>query len=369
MDDCKNLSERRPISTSGSAAGRWGDIVRRHEQWWAGQAGGPRVWYERRQAGLSGRAANYNSWHCQYAFSIPAEEVILDFQAAAEATEYFCDAFPYFFVNFGPGLLAVALGCEPQVAENTVWFHPPAEVDITKLKLEFNQQHPWWRRMLELTKTACRILPEHVPVGFTDIGGNLDILASLLGTETLLMALTEHAEAVEASVERITDVWIEAYQQLYEIISRHRPGTTAWPQMWARGKMYMLQSDFAYMITPEMFSRFVMPDLRRCCRYLDYPFYHLDGQGQIPHLPQLLSIENLRGIQWVPGDGSPPPAKWLKLYPQIIEAGKLIQVYGSASELLQLLDQIDRAQWKYFQCCIFHGTDSAVEEMLERGRW
>ena len=91
----------------------------------------------------------------------------------------------------------------------------------------------------------------------------------------------------------------------------------------------MLQSDFSYMISPAMFERFVMPDLTACCNHLDHGFYHLDGKGEIPHLDMLLSIERLRGIQWIPGDGQPPPHKWLPLLKRIRDGGKLCQVFVS----------------------------------------
>jgi 5-methyltetrahydrofolate--homocysteine methyltransferase len=91
----------------------------------------------------------------------------------------------------------------------------------------------------------------------------------------------------------------------------------------------MLQSDFAYMISPRMFERFVMPDIAACCEVLDHAFYHLDGKGQIPHLDMLLSLERLRGIQWIPGDGQPPAESWLPVLRRIRDAGKLCQLYVS----------------------------------------
>ena len=91
----------------------------------------------------------------------------------------------------------------------------------------------------------------------------------------------------------------------------------------------MLQSDFAYMISPAMFERFILPDLQACCDTLDHAFYHLDGKGQIRHLDQLLAIKNLHGIQWIPGDGAPPPHEWLPLLKRIRDAGKLCQLFVS----------------------------------------
>jgi hypothetical protein len=107
-------------------------------------------------------------------------------------------------------------------------------------------------------------------------------------------------------------------------------GTTCWSPVWSTGKTYMLQCDFSYMISPAMFGRFVMPDLTACCEHLDHGFYHLDGKGEIPHLDMLLSIPRLRGIQWIPGDGQPPPQEWLSLLKRIRDGGKLCQVFVSA---------------------------------------
>jgi 5-methyltetrahydrofolate--homocysteine methyltransferase len=106
-------------------------------------------------------------------------------------------------------------------------------------------------------------------------------------------------------------------------------GTTCWTPIWSTGKTYMMQSDFAYMISPDMFERFVVPDLTTCCEALDHGFYHLDGKGQIIHLDHLLSISRLRGIQWIPGDGQPPPDRWLPLLKRIRDGGKLCQVFVS----------------------------------------
>ena len=72
-----------------------------------------------------------------------------------------------------------------------------------------------------------------------------------------------------------------------------------------------------------------MPDLVTCCEHLEHGFYHLDGKGEIPHLNHLLSIERLRGIQWIPGDGQPPPEDWLPLLQRIRAGGKLCQVFTS----------------------------------------
>lgn len=102
----------------------------------------------------------------------------------------------------------------------------------------------------------------------------------------------------------------------------------------------MLQSDFSYMLSPAMFERFALPDLERCCAALDYSFYHLDGKGQLPHVPYLLGIERLRGIQWQPGAGQPLGHHWLPLLKQIRDAGKLCQVYVPPEGALSIVREL-----------------------------
>jgi 5-methyltetrahydrofolate--homocysteine methyltransferase len=159
------------------------------------------------------------------------------------------------------------------------------------------------------------------------LGGNLDILASFRETQTLLFDLKDHPEQVERLAEQITGLWLRYYDELDALIRPACRGTTAWAPIWSTGKTYMLQCDFAYMISPAMFEQFVLPDLVACCDHLDHAFYHLDGKGQIPHLDLLLSVPRLRGIQWIPGRGNPPAEQWLPMLKRIRDGGKLCQVY------------------------------------------
>src|SRR5512145_563062 len=80
------------------------------------------------------------------------------------------------------------------------------------------------------------------------------------------------------------------------------------------------------MISPIMFEGYVLPDLAACCEIMEHPFYHLDGKGELPHLDMLLGLEKLCGIQWVPGDGAPPPQQWLPVLKRIRDAGKRCHV-------------------------------------------
>ncbi len=271
---------------------------------------------------------------------MPAEEVIDRVQAHLEATRFHGDAFPRWWLNFGPGIAAGFLGAEVHSVPETVWFEPSQVVDISELQPAYDPESVWWRRVKDLTIAAVERWGSQVAVGHTDLGGNLDILASLRTTERLLFDLHDAAEHVQRVVESITQLWLRYFNELYEIIRRGGRGTTPWAPIWSPQRCYMLQCDFSYMISPAMFERFVLPDLTACCDALDHPFYHLDGEGQIGHLDMLLSIERLRGIQWIPGDGAPPPEEWLPLLRRIRDSGKLCQLFVSAKGAMTIVREL-----------------------------
>ncbi len=307
----------------------WERVERDWTAWWAGELDRPLVMIESLEPPSDVILPEAPSFTSNLPLEMPADEVIDRYQAHLEAKRFYGDAFPKWWPNFGPGIVAGFLGARVHPVPETVWFDPAEQVSISDLHLAYDPDNVWWRRVQELTRLAVERWGSNVAVAHTDLGGNLDILASLRTTQQLLLDLYDAPDEVARLVGEITRLWIRYYDELYEIIRAAGRGTTPWAAIWSPGRCYMLQCDFSYMISPEMFERFVLPDLAACCDTLDHGFYHLDGEGEIPHLDMLLSLERLRGVQWIPGDGAPPPEKWLPLLKRIRDGGKLCQLYVS----------------------------------------
>lgn len=307
----------------------WQRIERNWMAWWNHELERPLVMisgYELPDGAVLPEAPGFVSSLPQ---DMPVDEVVDRYQAHLEAECFYGDAFPRWWVNYGPGIMAGFLGARVHAVPETVWFEPAEEVEIHDLELAYDPDNAWWRRIRAITRCAAERWARQVAVGHTDLGGNLDILASFRTTQRLLLELFDAPEEVERLVGRITELWLRYYDELDAVIRQHGRGTTPWAPIWSPGRCYMLQSDFCYMLSPAMFERFVLPDLVACCEHLDHAFYHLDGKGEIVHLDRLLAIERLRGIQWIPGDGAPPPEEWLPLLKRIKDAGKLCQVFVS----------------------------------------
>jgi len=243
---------------------------------------------------------------------------------------YYGDAFPRWWVNFGPGIMAGYLGARVNSVPDTVWFEPAELLEAGEIAFSYQPDNPWWLRTKAMTQAAVDAWSGQIQVGHTDLGGNLDILSSFRTPEGLLYDLIDVPQEIERLVGEITQLWLRYYDELDAIIRPACRGTTPWAPIWSRDTCYMLQCDFAYMISPAMFERFIVPDLVACCEHLENGFYHLDGPGQIPHVDLLLDIPRLRGIQWIPGAGAPEPHEWLGLLKRFIDGRKLCQVFVSA---------------------------------------
>ncbi len=313
----------------------------RHEQnwnaWWAGELRRPLVMIEQPVRFREARELTR-----EFLFETPIEQVLTYFDNRLANTRYHGDAWPKWFPFFGAGIVAGFLGAEVHFAPltETIWFEPSAPASIRDLRPALDPDNPWWQRVQALTRAAVAHWGNRVVVAHTDLGGNCDILASLLTTQQLLFDLYDAPTEVARLTAELTRLWLDCYDRLHGLIAAAGRGTSPWAAIWSPGRCYMLQSDFSYMISPEMFEQFVLPDLAACCDRLDHAFFHMDGKGQIRHLEMLLSLERLRGIQWIPGDGQPPPEEWLPLLKRIRDGGKLCQLYVSAAGALKITREL-----------------------------
>ncbi|MBN1264947.1 MAG: hypothetical protein JXA25_05595 [Anaerolineales bacterium] len=300
-----------------------------------------------------------------HAIEIPLEttpeQTVKFYDDMISRTRYYGDAFPRWYPDFGPGIVAAFLGAEPSVVDHSVWYEPEAGLSICDLQPRFDPKNPWWQRVLALTETAAAHWKQDVVVGYVDLGGNLDILTSLLNSEELLLGLIQQPDEVLRVTSRITEAWLACFNRLDAVISPAGAGSTAWAQMWAPGSFYMLQSDFSIMISPQMFEQYVLPDIAACSERMDHAFYHLDGPGAIRHLDMLLSLDSLQGIQWIPGAGAPPPEKWLPELKRIRDAGKLCQVYVTPQGAQTIMRELGG---KGFCFVLFEGVGFADAEDL-----
>ena len=244
-------------------------------------------------------------------FSISAESIIDRIDYELSKNDYYGDAFPMFNMDcFGPGIVSAFLGANLDNSTGYVWFHAPNKKHISELHFEYNPDNPWLIRIKDIYKCAMNRWDGNVLMGMPDLGGVMDVLSIFRPGEELLFDLYDEPQEVKRVVNEISVLWHKIYDDLYSVLEPMNPGYSDWSCIYSDKPSYVLQSDFSYMVSPDMFEEFILDEVKRSCKRLDRSIWHLDGVGELQHLDYLLSIEELNGIQWVPGDGKPPCHEW-----------------------------------------------------------
>lgn len=213
------------------------------------------------------------------------------------------DAFPMFWNNLGPGVAAAFMGAGWRLAEDTVWFdvEPPIKDWVKRPIIKLDTDSALWKATWKMTELFSKNAGEDFLVGITDLGGSMDIAASLRGSDMLLYDLYDSPDEIKALISDIDKAWKQAYDRLQGLINQYIQGTCAWMGIWCKERWYPLQCDFSAMISKKMFDEFVKPVLAMEAGWFDHAIYHLDGPGEIVHLDSILDIEGIDGIQCVPG--------------------------------------------------------------------
>jgi len=263
------------------------------------------------------------------------------------STRFLGEAMPCIAPDLAPNCLALFLGCQGREMPDTVWCEPfitnPEATDFT-----FRRDNFYWDFSYRLGQAFRNHGRHKYLIQFPDLIEGLDTLAAMRGTEELLIDLIERPEWVHRCLARITDLYFQAYDPLYEQYRDETGGSTYW--CWAPGRMAKLQCDFSAMISPAMFGEFMVPVLRAMLNRLDYAMYHWDGPGAIPHHDHLLSLPDLDMLQWTPGAGAAPTwdSQWWPLYHKTFAAGKKVMIGCDSLETLALLKREFGPDFKQF---------------------
>jgi hypothetical protein len=319
---------------------RWQKIKDSYGKWWSGELERPLipVVLTGRDPGRAQPRAPLLSQQTCADLSWSPEQLIdrIDYEISKRV--YLGDAYPFFNMDcFGPGVMAAFLGAKLDNSTGRVWFFPQEHRPIRDIRFEFDPDNFWFQRIKAIYRAGMDRWQGNVLMGMTDLGMGLDILSTFRPSEQLLLDLYDEPEEVERLTWQIHELWHRYFQELNDVLRPTNPGYSDWGTIYSESPTYMLQCDFAYMISPKMFRKFVLPELDATCKRLTHSFYHLDGVGQIPHLPQLAGTASLNGIQWIHGDGKPDSSNWPEVFQGIRAGNKLIQAYSGGFQALEAI--------------------------------
>ena len=257
-----------------------------------------------------------------------------------ENTFFGAEALPTYFPNLGPDIFAAFYGVDLEFGENTSWskYHD-LDFDVYS-GLKLNRQNQYYQKMLEMTKATVEDGRDKYLVGVTDLHPGADALVSMRGPQQLCFDAVERPEDIQRAVMELFDGFKTTYDELYQLTTKYQQGSTNWMGVWHPERWYVSSCDFAALISNDMFKELIMEELLAELDFLDASIFHLDGPDALRHLDTLLSIDRLKGIQWVYGAGNPTAAHWIDILKRIQSAGKMIHIDVVPDDLDLLLEQL-----------------------------
>lgn len=253
---------------------------------------------------------------------------------------YKADILPVANTQLGPGSLGAILGADLEGREDTIWIRDKKDFDGNIL---FDENNKWWQLHLDLLSRCKEKAQGKYMIGCPDLVEGLDVLASLKGSDNVLMDLMIDPDTTLHQLKEINKAYLKAFDKIYDVINEDGEMAFCYFSIWGPAKVSKLQCDISIMISEDDFRTFALPFLKEQCDYIDYTLYHLDGVDAIRHLDAVLELENLNAIQWTPGVGQPQggDARWYDLYKKILSAGKSVMAnWVTLDELKPLLDNV-----------------------------
>jgi len=274
------------------------------------------------------------------------EYLVQSARARLESTWWGGEAVPSVLLMAG---WVVSLGGRPQFEPNTIWFQP-APVD-------FNQPSPFRYRLDDPWVVKHRIAHRALValagrddflIGQPCLLPANDLLSMHMGTEEFLVGLMEHPEWMRQAIVQGGLDLIQARLDLRDLTrDRHEfwYGNPGWMPFWSPEPYFATQSDVSCMLSPAQFDQYILPELEQYASAFSKLWYHLDGGNARQHLPRLLSLPQLRVIQYTPAPFEPPNGlAHLDFYRAIQRAGRIVHIQLPAENVVPLLRELDPAR-------------------------
>jgi hypothetical protein len=291
------------------------------------------------------------------------DDVIDNALAHAEATFWGGEAIPAFFPSFGPDEIATFCGAELRWSDDspdTNWSLPLIEDWERQLPLRLQLDHPLLQRLLALCRRAADRLAGKMLISPLDLHTNLDLLAALRGPQRLCLDLLDHPELIDRAMADARAIFPELWEMIAQAARMDEQGYCH--VFYAMDGAAVLQCDFAFMIGPEMFRRWVLPALEEEASIVRHALYHWDGPGALVHTADLVASRGLHALSYVPGAGRGAHIDYLDLLKRVQAGGKAVQVYGTPQEIQFMHRELDPRLVLY---CTSTETPSEAEQLLD----
>jgi 5-methyltetrahydrofolate--homocysteine methyltransferase len=291
--------------------------------------------------------------------------VIRDFDRWAQGIVHYGESMPIFSADLCPDQFAAFYGADiiARDGEMTTWIGKNVADTLGELDLTLDRKNPTLCQLEQFIRVATEMAQGNFLVSLPDFHSNLDTLSALITPMNLCYELMDDPGTLRRQLDVVNAAFPEIYDIFYRAGSMAAHGTVNWIPVWCRGRSSAVQCDFSCMMSPKDARKYVIPSIEAELDALDHAIYHYDGEMALGHFDDVLAIDRLDGIQWVPGAGKPRTIAYMHLLKKIQAAGKSTWIYDWSAEEILADRELDPALTVF---SLGLPSEAAAEDFMER---
>lgn len=239
------------------------------------------------------------------------------------------------------------LGCRIIAESESFIALPPENRDVNSdcqlnqiIHADILHDNPWFDTYLAFTERLVEWSQGRFPVGQPILRGISDMLGALLGQKEMIYALFDEPEKMADLASDVTQMFLSVVKQQFTRIPTFEDGySIGFYHVWAPGRCIWFQDDLSALLSPELFSQFILPHIRTICAGYDFSAMHLHA-ASFQHLDAILLIDQLKAVEINKDVGGPSVQAMLPVFHKIVRSGKRLIIWGALDlEDLQVIRQ------------------------------
>lgn len=231
------------------------------------------------------------------------------------------------------------LGCPVRMGAGGVWAeHFLDWTDVKSLCAggKLWGDNPWLEKYREGTRILAEQAEGRYPIVQTLLRGPVDMMASALGHDRMVLAFLDHPDEAHALLNLCADLFIHMAETHLSLVPPFHGGYITYG-IWAPGSVVRTQLDNAVLLSPELYREYFLPGDARIFRHFEYVVIHVHS-ACLHIVDDLLAQDELNAIQVsLDFPGGPSMDEVLPILERIQGKKPLILTGPVTDKFLQLL--------------------------------